>query len=529
MAGLLDIFNTYEGQQGLGLLAAAGARSDGASFGQRLQEGLGSAEKWKDADIKRKMMILQEKRAQSAFDMQKDAYASIPGAGLTSLTPSSGGGTATTGGSIGGVGGQGGGDTNAQLVRLEKMAIAGVPGAKEAFEIFKYRSDPQQLQPGTFSQNRVTGEREYIPDVKTGIGYGKSGMYGLAGSSVIAELEGQKQAAIEQAKAGVDIVEVPDGQGGTQKMPRSQALNLLKRPQAAPAPAGYASEPQMRATASGPMGATAQDVQRELAATTADLKKTLDPSSRKLLQDHITEMTRQLGNMPESTPTAAPKWGASLTNAQKDTNEQQQARALETIKTGAKAGADRIMGGYDNARSAVDTLTSTAEARKSIVGGSFVGTGAETMLAISKGLQGMGFQVSPEQTANTDYLQSTLGQGILNKAKTLGANPTDNDARIIRSIVGSIGTDPQALNKLLDYQDVMAHRAIDSHNKNYTDAKSRGFDAGFDLTVDKPKASSASPMTVLPTANTSNKGRKIRDTETGKILTSNGLSWVEAK
>ena len=47
MPGFLDIFDTYEGQQGLGLLAAAGARSDGASFGQRLQEGLGAANKWK--------------------------------------------------------------------------------------------------------------------------------------------------------------------------------------------------------------------------------------------------------------------------------------------------------------------------------------------------------------------------------------------------------------------------------------------------------------------------------------------------
>ena len=45
--GLLDLFNTYEGQQGLGLLAAASARSDGAGFGQRLQEGLGMADNWK--------------------------------------------------------------------------------------------------------------------------------------------------------------------------------------------------------------------------------------------------------------------------------------------------------------------------------------------------------------------------------------------------------------------------------------------------------------------------------------------------
>ena len=47
MAGLLDIFDTMGGQQALGLLAAAGPRSDGAGFGQRLQEGLGAADQWK--------------------------------------------------------------------------------------------------------------------------------------------------------------------------------------------------------------------------------------------------------------------------------------------------------------------------------------------------------------------------------------------------------------------------------------------------------------------------------------------------
>ena len=45
--GLLDVFDTMGGQQALGLLAAAGPRSDGAGFGQRLSEGLGAADQWK--------------------------------------------------------------------------------------------------------------------------------------------------------------------------------------------------------------------------------------------------------------------------------------------------------------------------------------------------------------------------------------------------------------------------------------------------------------------------------------------------
>jgi hypothetical protein len=73
--GLLDIFNTYEGQQALGLLAAGGARSDGAGFGQRLQEGLGSAEKWKQQQAqaemqKQQMMAHQQQMQMQAMQMQ---------------------------------------------------------------------------------------------------------------------------------------------------------------------------------------------------------------------------------------------------------------------------------------------------------------------------------------------------------------------------------------------------------------------------------------------------------------------------
>jgi hypothetical protein len=64
MAGLLDVFNSFEGQQALGLLAAAGGRSDGAGFGQRLMEGLSQGDKWKAQQA-------AEKRAQMQDQMQQ--------------------------------------------------------------------------------------------------------------------------------------------------------------------------------------------------------------------------------------------------------------------------------------------------------------------------------------------------------------------------------------------------------------------------------------------------------------------------
>lgn len=58
--GLFDALNSYEGQQALGLLAAAGGRSDGAGFGQRMLEGLGQGEKWKAQQAAEKRALMQD-------------------------------------------------------------------------------------------------------------------------------------------------------------------------------------------------------------------------------------------------------------------------------------------------------------------------------------------------------------------------------------------------------------------------------------------------------------------------------------
>ena len=69
--GLLDVFNTDQGRMGLGLLAAAGPRSDGAGFGQRLQEGMGSFDAYKQNALKQKMLEAQMQQAMEQAAQQK--------------------------------------------------------------------------------------------------------------------------------------------------------------------------------------------------------------------------------------------------------------------------------------------------------------------------------------------------------------------------------------------------------------------------------------------------------------------------
>jgi hypothetical protein len=68
--GLLDnLFNTEQGRMGLGLLAAGSARGDGAGFGQRLSEAVGSVDQWKQQQAQAKRAKMQEEY--QAFQMQQ--------------------------------------------------------------------------------------------------------------------------------------------------------------------------------------------------------------------------------------------------------------------------------------------------------------------------------------------------------------------------------------------------------------------------------------------------------------------------
>jgi hypothetical protein len=96
MAGLLDVFNSFEGQQALGLLAASGGRSDGAGFGQRLMEGLSQGDKWKAqqaaekrAQMQEQMQMMQMQEYQNKVAEQKKmrglaAQFAMPGTGMAS-------------------------------------------------------------------------------------------------------------------------------------------------------------------------------------------------------------------------------------------------------------------------------------------------------------------------------------------------------------------------------------------------------------------------------------------------------------
>ena len=612
MAGLLG--DSWEDPRSQGLLALAGGMLQG-NMGAGVSAMSATMAGAQDVAMKRKLMDMQYQEAMIGLDQKQTNLARIKaidgdlGTPNTPSTPAISPGAMSTQGGAGPVmspevysqenaqlqspapAGQSGGlVAQARALGIPDNAIRtdlAFNGGKGIAKMIYDRGIPNMKVSNGFAYDENTVQSGFMPSLNTSANGQTSVTNIINGKPVVSAPAGAVSTFADymdkskMAEAKYDLVDIPDGKGGTQKMTRADAVNLLGGQGGSVAPSQVASgtpssnnfgnirpagqstgfatyatpeagikavDDNLKAygskginTISGIIGRWAPPSENDTPAYIKAVSQRLGISADQPLDMNNPAVRQALGTaitLHEKGPaaifggvnrTSAPKWGASLSEADKDAQAVDLAGNKASAEAGAKTGVDRIYVGYDNARTAVESLASSAEARKSIVGGVFSGAGAATQLSLSKAMKAMGFDVAQDKATNTDYLQSTLGQGILNKAKTLGANPTDNDARIIRDIVGSIGTDPQALNKLLDYQDVMANRSIASHNKNYKDATSKGFKAPFDLTVDLPKPSGVAPMDTLPKANPANKGKQIRDTVTGKILTSNGLTWAEAK
>lgn len=69
MPGLLDFLNTPESRMGIGLLAAAGPRADGAGFGQRLNEAMGMQDAYGQNQMRSQLLKSQidENTSQAAY------------------------------------------------------------------------------------------------------------------------------------------------------------------------------------------------------------------------------------------------------------------------------------------------------------------------------------------------------------------------------------------------------------------------------------------------------------------------------
>jgi len=117
---------------------------------------------------------------------------------------------------------------------------------------------------------------------------------------------------------------------------------------------GNSTEAGMKVSAQSDMGADPKAIQREIARTTADLKVVTDPESREQLQEHLSNMTRQLANIGGTPNAPAPvKKQGVIGSVANGGFYGAAATAERNAKAAAQQGADKIKNDADASAAAL--------------------------------------------------------------------------------------------------------------------------------------------------------------------------------
>jgi hypothetical protein len=135
------------------------------------------------------------------------------------------------------------------------------------------------------------------------------------------------------------------------------------------------------------------------------------------------------------------------------------------------------------------TVLSNIEAAKKLIPAAkgFMGPGGEPLLKAASFLNNrMGTNIDTKGVENAEELRSRLFFGILDNLKKLDSQPTQQQQDALRVALGSIGTDPTALPRVLDAFGNSIREKVDLYNQEVTGAEERGVKFPYKPTIALP-------------------------------------------
>ena len=446
MTGLLDFLQTPESRMGIGLLAAAGPRADGAGFGQRLNEAMGMQDAYGQNQMRQKFMQAQmdeqQRKTQEAMQ-QKQAQAAL----------------------------------QAAIPSLYSQGEGGRPGAFDVQRALQLGLTPDQIS--KYASVPDAGRQEVARTIETTDAQGRpvtlqtdkfGGTVGQGLSKWLAPVsvnQGDRTTFIDPATMqqkgsfGINM-----SQSERDASARGWAGNAIQRERLAFDQAGAVAE-------GGGPGQTA--------------------------------LVKQFGK-----PSPHYRW-------KEDGSEEAIPGGPADIKAGeigAKTAARAEM-----AKAAAGNVLDAVEDARKLVGYNTAGPGS--MFSNVPGTDARDLQ------SKIETIKANLGFDRLQQMRessptggALGAVAVQ-ELVALQSTVASLdqAQSPKQLRQSLD--------KIEKHYKKWgetVDQAQNGAGGASGGWGDKPKGN---VVDALPTANSSNKGQRIRDTTTGKILRSNGMQWKE--
>jgi hypothetical protein len=114
----------------------------------------------------------------------------------------------------------------------------------------------------------------------------------------------------------------------------------------------------------------------------------------------------------------------------------------------------------------------------------FMGTGGETMLETAKFMNNrLGTSIDTAGIKSAEELNSRLFMGIMDNLKKMDAQPSQQQQAAMKQALGSLGTDPSAMNSVLDVFGDIVRGKVDIYNQEVTGAEARGIKFPYDPVI----------------------------------------------
>jgi hypothetical protein len=148
---------------------------------------------------------------------------------------------------------------------------------------------------------------------------------------------------------------------------------------------------------------------------------------------------------------------------------------------------------YSNLKSIPSQIQNLDKVEKLAVSPAYLGSGAEAKLAITKFFNNnLGTNINADKVSNTEEMRSALFQSTMENLKKVDAQPSQMQQQIMQQAFGTIGTDPQAIPKIVAvYKDILVSKA-NEHNARVKQSEEgpAKMKYAYDITVKVPETKS---------------------------------------
>lgn len=131
----------------------------------------------------------------------------------------------------------------------------------------------------------------------------------------------------------------------------------------------------------------------------------------------------------------------------------------------------------------------------------YAGVGGESKLQIAKLLNNnFGTNIGADAVKNTEEFKAAAYMGIMENLKKTDSNPTMAQQNALKDAIGSLGTDPSALPRVVNVmRDVLVNKAT-QHNELVRQTMQNGVQYPYSIEIPLPKTTTA-PVGGLPNVN----------------------------